>query len=270
MRHPIACLAAAAAVALFVPAPLCADIWDVGSETDNGNLSDNTPTHGMDQVHDLSALAGPVADEDWFRLCLPVYGSYEVIVDGLTGDLSEAASLRLDLVDSAGAVQQSAVTEGVGDENRVLRFFSTTIGCGGPSGKWIRVSGADCGTTCGPNDRYRIRFYDTQIAVPRYNNANGQVTVLIIQNPTDYDVVFATATLWDAAGAAVTAFVSSLAPKASVVTNLASVNGGVANGTAGTVTVASTAGYGALAVKAVALEPATGFSFDSPGLYRPR
>ena len=41
-------------------------------------------------------------------------------------------------------------------------------------------------------------------------------------------------------------------------------------GQSGTVTIASNAPYGALAGKVVALEPATGFSFDSPLPYRPR
>ena len=40
-------------------------------------------------------------------------------------------------------------------------------------------------------------------------------------------------------------------------------------GQAGTITIAHDGGYGNLAVKSVALEPATGFSFDTPGLYKP-
>jgi len=37
----------------------------------------------------------------------------------------------------------------------------------------------------------------------------------------------------------------------------------------GTITVAHDGGYGNLAIKSVALEPSTGFSFDTPGLYKP-
>ena len=40
-------------------------------------------------------------------------------------------------------------------------------------------------------------------------------------------------------------------------------------GVGGTITIAHDGGYGNLAVKAVALEPSTGFSFDTPGLYKP-
>ena len=41
-------------------------------------------------------------------------------------------------------------------------------------------------------------------------------------------------------------------------------------GQGGSVTIAHDGGYGALAGKAVALEPATGFSFDSPMSPKPR
>jgi hypothetical protein len=41
-------------------------------------------------------------------------------------------------------------------------------------------------------------------------------------------------------------------------------------GTSGTVTITHNARYGDLTGKAVALEPATGFSFDSPAVVRAR
>jgi hypothetical protein len=41
-------------------------------------------------------------------------------------------------------------------------------------------------------------------------------------------------------------------------------------GASGAVTIVHDAPFGALAGKAVALEPASGFSFDSPMLSRPR
>jgi len=37
----------------------------------------------------------------------------------------------------------------------------------------------------------------------------------------------------------------------------------------GHITVAHDGGYGGLVIKAVALEPTTGFSFDTPGVYVP-
>ena len=44
---------------------------------------------------------------------------------------------------------------------------------------------------------------------------------------------------------------------------------GTANGTSGTITITHNGRYGQLAVKAVALEPTTGFSFDIPGQHKP-
>ena len=61
----------------------------------------------------------------------------------------------------------------------------------------------------------------------------------------------------------------TLAPKAASVTNLAAVNGGAAAGISGTLTIAHDARYGDLVAKSVAVEPSTGFSFDSPGIFRP-
>ena len=67
----------------------------------------------------------------------------------------------------------------------------------------------------------------------------------------------------------VTTVAFTLTARQATVINLASVNGGVANGTSGTITITHDGRYGLLAVKAVALEPSTGFSFDTPGLYKP-
>ena len=50
--------------------------------------------------------------------------------------------------------------------------------------------------------------------------------------------------------------------------NVATVSG--VTGQSGSITIAHDGGYGALSGKAVALEPSTGFSFDSPMTGRPR
>jgi hypothetical protein len=62
--------------------------------------------------------------------------------------------------------------------------------------------------------------------------------------------------------------VFTLNPRAALVLNAASVAGTAGQG--GSVTVTHDGGYGALAGKAVALEPASGYSFDSPMVPRPR
>jgi hypothetical protein len=59
----------------------------------------------------------------------------------------------------------------------------------------------------------------------------------------------------------------SLAPRGSLALNTATV-AGVA-GQSGSLTLSHDGEYGALVGKAVALEPATGFTFDSPLVTRP-
>jgi hypothetical protein len=47
------------------------------------------------------------------------------------------------------------------------------------------VSAPACGTACGPDDSYRVRFRETTYAIPRFNNTGSQATVLVLQNPTE-------------------------------------------------------------------------------------
>lgn len=99
----------------------------------------------------------------------------------------------------------------------------------------------------------------------RFNNSGTQVSVLLIQNhrATGHS---GTAYFWNASGALVGSSPFTLTPKALQVVNTAT----SAAGQAGSITIVHDAGYGGLAVKSVALEPATGFSFDTPGTYLPK
>ena len=58
----------------------------------------------------------------------------------------------------------------------------------------------------------------------------------------------------------------TLAPARALVINTAT----IVKAQSGTMTVTHDGGYGALVGKTVALEPSTGFSFDSPMIPRPR
>jgi hypothetical protein len=131
----------------------------------------------------------------------------------------------------------------------------------------LRVAGAACGPGCGPDDGYRLRAYETTASVPRFNNANGQGSVLVLQN-TGAAAASGTAYFWSADGQLLASSPLALAARASLTLNLTAVPG--LAGRSGTVTIAADAPYGALAGKVVALEPASGFSFDSPLAYRPR
>ena len=243
------------------------DVWDSSTVNDNGNGTTNEITHGFSQVHDLGAQPGPVPDQDWYRIVQTPFSSYEVLCDGFTGDVDTLFPNTLALVDAGGTVLVPSSPYALGYA-RSLRFVNNTFLSNVDT--FVRVGNATCGTNCGTNDNYRIRAWETTIAVPRYNNFGGQVTVLIIQNPSQ-ETTTGTAYLWTAAGGItpVTSYGFVLLAREAAVVNLATLNGGVANGTSGTITITNNGRYGQLAVKAVALEPATGFSFDSPGLYKP-
>jgi hypothetical protein len=96
------------------------------------------------------------------------------------------------------------------------------------------------------------------------------VTVLIIQNSTGWNSnnpINGTVYFWSTAGGLLGSQTFSLVGRAALVLNTATVPG--AAGAGGTITVTHDGGYGSLTMKSVALEPATGFSFDTPGLYKP-
>jgi hypothetical protein len=158
---------------------------------------------------------------------------------------------------------QSAVPVGTGAA-RSLRFenidpdsFSTT--------GFVRVESAGCDNDCNTADRYRVRAYETTLAAARFNNDNGQVTLLIVQNATDAPVtghVF----LWGATGEAAGSTPFVLAPRGSRVINLA----GPAQTTHGSITVTHDAPHGGLVGKAVGIDPLVGATFDTPLLPRLR
>jgi hypothetical protein len=248
------------------------DYWDSAGANDDGTFSRNELIHGTVQQHDLETKLGPVADLDFYLVNNYGYSSYEALVDSMSGDLDLIDdSTNFQRLDVLGAsVLQSSEEASVGAQNfgaaRAMRWQH--IGPAAPMAEFLRVQSAACGTSCGPEDQYRIRFFDTTIAVPRFNNASGQVTVLIVQNTTGWTRdVAGTIYFWPPAGgvAPIGTSTFSLVARAALLLNTAT----IVSGQGGTITIAHDGGYSGLAVKAVALEPATGFSFDSPGLYKP-
>ena len=253
-------LAAAAGLLVLLPvAAARADVWDVQSQGDNTSATENELVHGADQIHDLGVLTPAAADEDWYRLSQRAYSSYEVTVDATSGDVGE--TLLLDRIDADGStVLQSGASVGLGF-TRTLRFRNA--GSTAADGQWVRVRSGSCTTDCGPDDVYRIRTYDSTYAVPRFNNSGTQVTVLIVQNP-GIEPVDLTVHFWSTTGVLLASYAPAapVAPRAVLVLATSTVAG--ASGQSGAMTISHTAGYGGLAGKTVALEPATGFSFDTP------
>jgi hypothetical protein len=250
------------AIALLLAGNGGADVWDDQTVNDDTPATANEPVHGSDQVHDLGAVAGPAADEDWYRLTIQPYSSYEVLVDGVSGDLGPP--IQVDRLLADGTVFGSAVPVGLGYA-RSMRFHNPNPFV--VLDKFLRVRSGGCTTTCTSADVYRLRFFETTCAISRFNNAGSQVTVLVLQNPTDGPIT-GTAYFWDQRGALVAPQPFTLPGRTVLVLDTTAVPG--AAGQAGSITIGHDARYGELSGKTVALAPAEGFSFDSPMVHRPR
>ena len=226
-------------------------------------LSKELP-HGSDERLSLEALPGPVAREELFRLKRAARTSWEVVVDGTSADVSgpgQAISLQR-IGPDLTTVLQDAAPVGVGHSRSLPLFSSVPFDV---IDELVRVRSTGCTTDCGPEDVYRIRAYDTTYRVPRFNNSASQVTVLVVEN-TSADAVTGTVWLWRGDGSLAASQGFSVAPRGVFTLNTST----VAPGTSGSITLNHDGRYGALSGKAVSVEPATGFTFDSPMLPRPR
>ena len=236
-----------------------ADQWDVATKSDDGMMSDNELTHGLSQVHDLGVRPGPTPDTDYYPVALEPWTSFEVVVDSLTGDLGLGAN-SVTRLDQNGAVLQTGA--GVSSLGRV-RSLAWAVQ-GRPETNYVRIGSASCGANCGSDDTYRLRSYETTYAVPRFNNTGAQTTVLVLQNndrtTVSGDVVFRSPT-----GAIIATVAFSIPVNGLLIhqTALAAPN------TSGSISIPNTGRYGSLAGKTIALEPATGLSFDTAGVYKP-
>jgi len=235
------------------------DVWDLngaGPGNDDDATTPNELTNGSVQTHDLQVHSAAVQDQDWFLLGQQPYSSYEVLVDSLTWEIGTAS---LERVDTGGAVINSATGYSNQGSARTLRFRNATaspivnqfVRMGAPLG---------CGPTCSALAQYRITFYETNYLIPRFNNSASQVTIMVVQNGSQ-DTVAGTARFWNAAGALLASQDISLSPKGMAVVNTSGVAG--LAGQSGSITIDHDGRYGSLSGKAVALEPATGFTFDT-------
>lgn len=215
--------------------------------------------HGTARVVPLDA-----AGDRYFAIRQAPYASYEVVVDEVSGDVGDlAAPLRLERLSPSLDVLTGSAAAGAG-WSRSLRWLNTSASA--VDGEAVRVRSASCTTDCGPDDAFRIRAYDTTYDLARFNNSGGQGTVVVLQNnggaPVSGRLHF-----WSGAGALLaTVPFTALPPRGVLAMNTAVLP--ATAGVAGSVTVANDAPYGTLAGKAVAVDPATGASFDT--LLRPR
>jgi hypothetical protein len=185
-------------------------------------------------------------------------------VDATSGDIGSGAGPALDLVASDGTtVLQSSLPAGAGASRslRVENATGTAI-----DDRWVRLQSAGC-VYCEAEDVYRLRALDTTHRIARFNNSATQITVLTLQNPTSLPVA-GHAQFWSPAGTPLASLPVALPARGAFVLNTSTVGG--LSGQSGSITLSHDAPYGALSGKAVALEPATGFTFDTPMLPRER
>ena len=221
-------------------------------------LSTREVGHGSSGWHTLGGGAAPWTDV--FRLRQAPFASYEVVVDGGSGDMLPFTVERL-AADNSTVLSSGASTGTAASVRWENASVATT------DNQHLRVHSTGCTSGCGADDVYRLRAYETTGSIPRFNNTGGQVTVVVLQNTTSYPVA-GHLRFWSPAGALVASSNVSLAPRGTMVLNTTQIPG--VAGTAGSVTVAHDGPYAALAGKTISLDPATGFSFDSPLLNRPR
>ena len=139
-----------------------------------------------------------------------------------------------------------------------------------PSLRWFNPSGAQWGEELvrvstlfdepgRVHDVYRLRFYETTLAGPRFVNDGSQFTTLILQNagaePVTGEIHFA-----DDDGIPRHTEPFSVAPRGSFVKALADI--ALLAGVNGSLTIAHDGRYGTLVGKAVAFSPTTGLCFD--------
>jgi hypothetical protein len=224
-------------------------------------LNDDAPGSGIELVHgsaltaDLAAAPGGSVDEDAYQMAQQPHASYEIVVDGLSGDV---VPIVLQRVACGGGPIQGGSGSG---SSQSLRFENQSGDI--VANETIHVKSGGCGLDCDAADVYRIRLLETTLAAARFNNSSTQVTVLVVRSAAPYPI---TGHVWLRAvsGAPVGSQALSLMPHGSFILNTA----GVAPGLSGSITLSHDGAHGDLSGKAVAVEPATGFTFDTPLLPR--
>jgi hypothetical protein len=213
-------------------------------------------------AHGASVQADLDTGPDLYRLTQAPRASFEVVVDGASGDV--APGLRLERLSFDGStVLQTGSPTGTG--TAVSLRWENTLEAPVTS-EYVRVRSGECTTGCGADDVYRVRAYETTYAAARFNNSGGQATIVLLQNlssPAAGRVYF-----WSPTGVLLHTQPFALAARASLALNTSTL--APLQQRSGSLTVAHDAPHGGLAGKVVAIEPASGFSVESPFVPRPR
>jgi hypothetical protein len=246
----IRAIAAAAVVMLSCAGAARADdVWESfapGDDTCNTNVD---LVHGAKQVHDLQTT-GPI-DIDFARVQQRAFRSYEVRV--VNSPLRLAQLSVPNRVDCGGVVQ----TAGVPFENGALDAVSIRWAAVADGDTYIRttsVSSVPAGST------YEIELLESTYSIPRFNNTATQSTVVLLQNGSTSSVA-GTLRFFSTGGTLLGSQNLTLPAQGGLVVATAGITG--AAGASGFMSFDHLGRYGQVSGKAVALEPGTGFTFDT-------
>jgi hypothetical protein len=266
MRKSVLC---SMAVAFFGLAGPCgaSDAWEI--QQDGDFFTENVLQHGIPQLqHDLQGT-GADLDEDWYGIRTKLNHSYEARVSGFYWDNGGCQIPPCPLF-ARVTFQGNVLTPGVpsGDDTLyydpglakglAVRWIADSADETGPGGEFLRATGEQGGST--DVRTYDIVFYDTTLFVPRFNNSGTQTTIFILQNTTN-ETVTGFVYFFDGTGAPLASVALNVVEHGVQVFNTAAIP--ELAGHSGSATIAQLGGYGAIAGKAVAVEPATGFTFDT-------
>jgi hypothetical protein len=232
------------------------DPWEIDT-TDDSQATRSHILPGQAQAgRDLEGGGTAAIDQDWVKIYSLPRHSYEARVSG--GPLWSQGGFvgaQLDLLDSTPVVLLSAN----GDEFANLRGQAVRWIVGSPLPvQWLlRMTGPTSAQAAVP---YTLELFDTTYSIPRWNNSSTQITFFFLQNnkslPVSGSVYF-----FNASGSLVHEHSFVLAGNGLMVLNTSTIPQLV--GASGSALIAQAGGLGAISGKAVALEPATGFTFDT-------
>ena len=243
----------ASAIALAALPGRADDPWELDPEEDGQATRAHILAGQVQTGRDLQG--GATADQDWIWIVPLARHSYLARASG--GPMWSAntfVAAKLERVGTGLAV----LTAGTDEEMAGFRGHSVRWIAGPTSDhEYLRVTGPPGAQGAAP---YTLEFHDTTYAIPRWNNAASQATIFLIQNnkpaPVTGSIFFygASGNLVHTQALSVPANGLLVLPTGSI-PQLAGQNGSAH--------VAHTGGRGALSGKAVALEPGTGFTFDT-------
>lgn len=265
MKQTTAVVFAVLAVMAAGTAARAHDPWDIAFVGDDSGLTVNTLSPGLAQLHDLDQGALAADDQDWAVVPTLEHHSYEARVSGSMVGFDWGicpTCAQFERVDGDGLVlteDVATVQDGAGGGPEAYDRSVRWIAWGDTIQDFVRVRGA-ASQSENAGSVYTLRYWDTTYTLPRWNAAGGQVTVVVLTSLVPAAVT-GSIHFFSGTGALVHTQPFALARDTPFVFNTGSVP--ALAGLSGYALVPHTAGYGGLSGKAVALDPATGFTFDT-------